>query len=170
MEYAQAMCKDSLPCDENFIRYVGYSYGTGESGDCIRKYYSADTRRTISNKVTELLEGVHPDGKKIVVPDSDICTLMSAIQSTYRPQTGDIHTRYIIPTGRGSNDYVQDMINQVIEAIVSQAKTFYMTEECNRKLTVWTTVLGDFNSEGLRSHSQLKIREDSTPMLFNMNY
>ena len=168
MEYAQSVYNDELPCDDNFTRYVGYSYGDDQSAYCIKKYYSHETRQIISHKVTELLEGVHPQGKKIVVTDSDICKTMSTIQNNYRPSVGDIYSRYIIPSK--PENYVRDMIDQVIEAIVSQAKTQYITEECNRKLTVWTTVLGDFNAEGLRSHSQLKIREDSIPMLFNMNY
>jgi hypothetical protein len=168
MEYAKAMC-DGMPCDSNFTRYVGYTYNN-TTDQCIQKYFSHETREIISHKVTELLQGVHPQGKKILVPDSIICGVMSHIQETYRPEIGDIHTRYVVPSGAGPENYVQNMIDQTIETIVSQAKTQYATEECNRKLTAWTTVLGDFNTEGLRSHSKLKIKEDTIPMLFNMNY
>ena len=170
MEYAQdiAMC-DGMPCDSNFTRFVGYSYDK-RTDYCIKKYFSKQTREIISHKCTELLQGVHPQGKRILIPDPTICEVMSHIQESYRPSTGDIHSRYIVPSGVGPEDYVQNMIDQVIETIVSQVKTQYITEECNRKLTIWTTVLGDFNSEGLRSHAPLKINEDSMPMLFNMNY
>jgi hypothetical protein len=95
---------------------------------------------------------------------------MSAVQDTYRPPTGDIYTRYVIPTGKGPDDYVQNMIDQVIEIIVTQAKTHYAVDESNRKLTVWNTILGDFNPVGIQSHSFIKINENKAPMLFNMNY
>ena len=43
--------------------------------------------------------------------------------------------------------------------------------EANKKLTIWNTVYGDFNKEGLRGHSQIKIREKHPQyMAFNMNY
>jgi hypothetical protein len=169
MEYAKPLCKGGpLPCNDNFTRYVGYSYGNDDG--CIQKFYSQETVEIISHKVSELLQGVHPEGKKLIVPNKIICGMMSAVQDTYRPPTGDIYSRYIIPSGKGASDYVQDMIDQVIEIIVTQAKTHYEMDECNRKLTVWNTVLGDFNPVGLQSHSFIKINEKKAPMLFNMNY
>ena len=166
MEYAQSICGDSI-CDDDFIKYVGYT----EDNACIRKYYSPETRKIISAKITELLEGVHPEGKKIIVGDNVICGMMSSIKDSYRPPTGDIYTRYIVPSGITPQDYVQSMINQVIEVITNTIKTEYAMEECNRNLTVWDTVLGDFNARGLRSHSQIKVREKKIPSaLFFMNY
>ena len=44
-------------------------------------------------------------------------------------------------------------------------------EENNRKLTIWTTVYGDFNQHGLQQHSKIKVRNKRpNPMEFNMNY
>jgi len=75
-----------------------------------------------------------------------------------------------VPTGDNSG-YLQDMIQQTIEIITSEVKNNLEMEENNRKLTVWTTVLGDFNEQGLRSHPEIKIRQKRpTPMQFNMNY
>jgi hypothetical protein len=44
-------------------------------------------------------------------------------------------------------------------------------DECNSKLSAWTTILGDFNEHGLRRHAPIKLREKRPmPMAFNMNY
>jgi len=55
--------------------------------------------------------------------------------------------------------------------IISQIKNQTEMEEQNKKLTVWSTLLGDFNKEGLRSHPPIKIRRNHPQyMAFNMNY
>ena len=38
-------------------------------------------------------------------------------------------------------------------------ESILIMEENNKKLTIWTTVFGDFNSHGLRSHAPIKLRE-----------
>jgi hypothetical protein len=44
-------------------------------------------------------------------------------------------------------------------------------DDNNSKLTIWTTVLGDFNEHGLQSHPKIKLREKRpAPLQFNMNY
>ena len=165
MEYGTEIC--GLPCDDNYVKHVGYS----ESNGCIQEYYSEGTRRTISNKITELLQGVDPQNRPIIVPDKTICSLMNDIYASFRPATGDIYTRYIIPSGTSTQSYVQSMIDQVIEVIVSNVKNTLEMEENNEKLTIWTTVYGDFNKDGLRQHPPLKIRHKRpAPMQFNMNY
>jgi hypothetical protein len=63
------------------------------------------------------------------------------------------------------------MINQTINLIVNDVKNNLETEENNKKLTIWTTVYGDFNEQGLRSHPPIKIRNKKpASMQFNMNY
>ena len=152
--------------DDNFQRYVGFR----QNNPCIRKYFSPDTVRAISSKVTQLLDGVHPRNRPIMVPDSTICSVMSAIFDGYVPETGDIYGRYNVPTDR-TQSMVAIMIDRVIETITSQIRTEYGTLATNSRLTAWTTVLGDFNSEGLRSHSVIKVRRRRpAPMQFNMNY
>jgi hypothetical protein len=171
MEYATNLCNSGindlantypeLPnqniCDDNFMRYVGWE----ENNFCIREYFSKNTVKTISLKVTELTLGVDPQNRPIVVPDAMICNVMSQIYQAFRPAVGSIYSRYTIPSGEPEN-YVQDMIDQVIEIIVSDIRNNLELEECNSKLTAWTTVLGDFNTKGLRSHSKIKVREKNT--------
>jgi hypothetical protein len=158
-------CTNDSICDDNFMRYVGYD------GDnyCLKRYFSSDTIRTISSKVTELLDGVC--SYRIGVTDRVICHVMSQVYSNFSPNnTGDIYTRYIIPDD-SVNDSVQQMIDYVIEFIVSQKRTEYEMLENNAKLSIWDTVLGSFNKQGLRSHSIIKTRERRPdPMMFNMNY
>ena len=47
----------------------------------------------------------------------------------------------------------------------------YEIEENNKKLTIWSTLYGDFNREGLRAHPPIKIRNRRIDqMSINMNY
>lgn len=152
--------------DLNYTRYVGYS----EDNDAIKAYYNPETVKIISNKVSELTQGVDPLNRKIVVPDRRIYEVMDSIYYSYRPMTGDIYSRYIVPNSQPEN-HVQNMIDQVIEIIVSDIRTNIGMEEYNKKLSVWTTVYGDFNAEGLRQHAPIKVRHKRpAPMQFNMNY
>lgn len=167
MEYATPICA-SGQCDDNYYRYVGWQ----ESNDCIRKYFSPENIQTISAKVTQLLQGVDPMGRPIVVPYKTICHVLSEIFDSYRPPTGDIYGRYNVPTDEPDN-YVQSMIDQTIEIITSDVKNNLEMDENNRKLSIWTTVYGDFNSAGLRQHAPIKVRDKNTNfrgMVSFMNY
>jgi hypothetical protein len=149
--------QDDSVCDDNFMRYVGFK----EDNECIKKYFSKTTVRIISRKVTELTMGVDPQNRPIVVPEKNICSVMSQIYQAFRPAVGSIYSRYIVPTDE-PDSYVQNMIDQVIEIIVSDIRNNLGIEQHNATLTAWTTVLGDFNTQGLRSHSIIKIRERNT--------
>lgn len=163
MEYAQEICSET--CDDNFIKHVGYK----EINECIKEYFSQKNVDKMSNKITELLMGVDPQNRPIIVPDKTICSVMSNIYDNFRPETGDIYSRYTIPNNR-TND-VANMINQVIEIITSDVRNSLGMEECNSKLTKWTTLLGDFNPHGLRSYPPIKIRHKRpNPMQIHMNY
>lgn len=148
------MYPNSNICDNNSMRYVGWK----QSNDCIQKYFSEETVVTISRKVTELTLGVHPSGRPIVVPKDNICSLMSEIYTNYRPAAGDIYSRYTIPTNQPQN-YVQSMIDQVIEVIVSNIRSSVGMDTNNKSLTRWTTVYGSFNAHGLRQTGPIKVRK-----------
>lgn len=164
MEYGISI--DNSSRDLSYVRHVGYQ----ESNDCIRSFFNPSTVKTISSKVTQLLQGVDPYNRPIIVPDKTIANVMDSVYNNFRPETGDMYARYNIP-GNSEDNYIQKMIDETIEIIVSDVKNNIGMEECNRKLSVWTTVLGDFNDKGLRSHPQIKLRKKRpTPMQFNMNY
>jgi hypothetical protein len=157
---------DGTILDDNYLRYVGWS----ENNLCIQEFFSVNTVKTISRKVTELTMGVHPENRPILVPDDRIIEVMNSVQDTYQPPVGDIYTRYIVPSGDELSD-VQRMIDQTIEIIVSFVRNTIEMEENNKKLTAWTTVYGDFNAHQLRQHAPIKVRNKRpNPMEFNMNY
>jgi hypothetical protein len=164
MEYAIPI---NANYDDNYTKFVGYQ----QDNKCIQEYFSQQTVSMISKKVTELLMGVDPRNRPIIVPDRIIANVMDSIYTNFRPATGDIFGRYNVPSGSSTDSYVQSMIDQTIEVIVSDVRNNLEQEESNKKLTVYTTILGSFNEHGLRSHSKIKTRNRRpTPMLFNMNY
>ena len=140
MEHGSKINSGDLMLDQNYTRYIGWE----EVGDSIKDFYSSNTVKTISNKVSELLRGVDHLNRKIVVPDQTVINVMNGIETTYRPETGDIFGRYNVPKS-GPTNHVQVMIDQTIELITSDVRNNLEMEENNKKLTAWTTVYGDFN-------------------------
>ena len=153
-------------CDYNYYRFQLWS----EDNACIQQLYSPTTVNLISQKVSELTKGVDHLNRKIIVPYDTICQVIDGIYQVYRPPRGDIHTRYHIPNMEQDN-VVQSIIDQTIELIVTNIRNEYDINKNNEKLSAWVQVLGDFNTNGLRSHDVLKIKERrANTMQFNMNY
>ena len=155
--------------NQNFIRYSGY---TGQSSGCGEKdFFSPKTVEMISDKVSQLLEGLDPYHRKIIVTNNNITNIMNSVFQNYTPHVGDIHSRYIIPQDTQYSMWLQDMIDRVIEVLVSGVQAQYGMEMTNSKLSIWTTVLGEGNAHGLRMHAPIKLRERRpNPYMFNMNY
>ena len=109
---------DGVILDDNYIKYVGFS----ENNILYKQYFNKETVNKISKKVTELLMGVDPDNRPIIVPDKTIISVMNNIQESYVPPVGDIHSRYIVPSGINSDNYIENMINQTIEVITSDVR------------------------------------------------
>ncbi|MGL5962308.1 MAG: hypothetical protein ACRCZ0_10205 [Cetobacterium sp.] len=150
--------------NSQYSSHVGYQ----NSNSAIEGYFSTDTTKLISSKVTELLRNFYPPG--IIVPCERIAEVMNDIYRAYRPSTGDIMTRYSIPSSENPN-YVDEMINQVIQVIVNDVQNNLLTEQRNSKLDNWVVLMGDFNKWGLRQHAPIHVREKKPKtMLFNMNY
>lgn len=154
--------------DKNFLRYPGYEY---QNLSVQQKLFSNQTMALIQGKCMELLDGVEPTGKRILVQVETIADVMDAVWNTWKQQDiGDIYTIYNIPNGVNTDPYSQ-IIDQVIEYITRYVRDDYGMRIYNSKLTKWTTVLGDFNENGLRSHDVIKVQEKRpNPMEFNMNY
>lgn len=171
MEYGclieQQKIENGRVMDENFYRYVGWSVSQGELD---KRFFSETTVRDISTKLSELLKCLRKDGRPIVVADRVIAHMMSEVFYKNRPQLGDGYFMYNIPAAEPRNDY-ETMKEMVIEMIFNTIKTEYEMDENNRKLTIWTSVLGDFNKHGLRQYTNLKINEKNiNKVRFNMNY
>ena len=163
MEYATNI-SDHIPND-NFVKHVGYS-----SNYCTDKFFSKQNVDTISCKITELLQGVDPHNRPIIVPNKTIHNIMSSVYNNFKPEIGDMYSRFHIENP-GVPNYIQKMIDQTINIIVTDVRNNLEMEEYNKTLSIWTTVRGDFNKHGLRSHPKIKLRERRIqPMMFNMNY
>ena len=155
--------------DNRYQQHVGWDYTNTTSGS--RWLFEPDTIRNISKKISELLEGVHPDGKTIIVTDNVIGNVLSTIASNCAAASiGDIYTRYNIAHDRPIY-YTTEIINRTIETIVSYYKTEYGMIENNKNLSIWNSILGGQNELGLLPHSKIKLREKHPQyMAFNMNY
>lgn len=166
MEYAIGLTGEI--CDNNYQKYVGWE----KFAECSKSFFNHENIRTISMKLTQLLQGVDESGRPIIVPDNTICSVMSQIYENFRPSTMDIYGRYNIPSDEPEN-YAQSMIDQTIEVIYNDVVVNMGMDEYNSKLSIWDTVYGDFNRQGLRQHAPIKIREKNTShrgMVSFMNY
>jgi len=155
------------PCNDQFTKHVGYV-----PTEPMVKWYTKKNIDKISAKISQLLMGVDPQNRKIIVPDKTICSIMSSVYTNFRPETGDIYSRYNIPNNNSGTDYyISRMTDEVINIITTDVKNNLGMEQANSKLSIWTTVLVDFNAHNLRSHAPIKLREKRPqPMMFNLNY
>lgn len=155
--------------DLNQYRYVGWK-GTSQNNPCYGAIFNQKNIRIMSRKITEFLQGVDERNRDIIVPDKNILYVLSSVYNTHRPTVGGIHSRFIIGCESERND-VQKIIDRSIEIIVSQVRSDLLTEQNNKKLTIWNSLLGNFNKEGLRQHAPIKIRKrHPTYMQFHMRY
>jgi hypothetical protein len=167
MEFGELIQKPQLVGSDLNTKFVGFS----DYNSCIKQYFSHETINIISRKLTQLLQGVDPKNRQIIIPDDKIGFVMDSIYQNYRPPTGDIYGRYNVPSGDSTVSYVQDMIDQVIEVIYADVKNNLEMEQYNSKLSAWVQVLGDFNDNQLRSYAPIKTRvRRPNPLEFNMKY
>lgn len=154
----------SSTCDENSMRYVGWQQGNDA------EFFSPDTVEFISQKVSELCEGLDPKNRKIVVPNNTICHIMSSVYHTRNPRVGDIHSNFIMPQEQDVC-IMQTMIDRTIAIIFSNVRSSMRMDQNNKRLTVWDTVLGTSNRHGMVSHSKIKLKNRRPdPMLFMMHF
>lgn len=158
------------PTDFGYQSYVGWEHSSSWNEN-LKYLYSIENLTNLQKIITKSLEGVHPEGKDIIVPVEEIASSLSNIyENANRTQIGDIHSRYIVPQETPRND-CKTINEQTIQAIVSLLRTQFQVEKNNKKLTVWNTLYGDFNKEGLRAYPPIKLRNKHPQyMAFNMNY
>lgn len=146
---------------DNQLKYAAYDI---TQNDYINNYFSQNNVNFISKKVTELLKGLDEYGRDIVVTDRRILEVMNTVYRLYTPAIGFDQRRTV-------EKYISDMIGQCIRRIVDDVSYTIGYAQCQSKKTIWTTVLGDFNAEGLRSHAPIKLRNKRPNSFeFNMNY
>ena len=129
--------------------------------------FSDKNLQYIGDKVSEKMACL---GRPVILTMKTISSAVSTVLNTYQPQLGDIFSIYQIPAENCRND-IWTINEQSIELIYKQLKTEFEIDENNKKLTVWTTILGDFNEHGLRQYSTLRLNHKPINKLrFNMNY
>lgn len=110
--------------------------------------------------------------KPYFVPYPRIKEVMNTIWSNFRPNTGDIATRYTINNENPYRyiNYSADIIRQCIIAIINDITNTVDIARNNHTYSAWNTLSG-VNSKGLRHHSSIKINEKrANPLQFNMNF
>ena len=151
------------------VQFVGYDPYTQPFS--VKNLFSDSTTKYISGEITKFL-GTDIYNRPIEVPDKTIWSVLSGILSSYSGNNTNIMSRYTIPRELGVPNAYQDLVYQTITVIVDQLKTALEMEKNNSQLSIWTTVLGDFNEKGLRSHPPLDSYINNNSRLFqiNMNY
>lgn len=122
---------------EHRLQYVGHEpFMYKDNCD----FFDQTNLDSISAKVTQLLQGVHPEDKRIVVPDTTLNHVMSRVYDD----------------DRGNS---RDMTDHVIAIVVDQIRDEFETIAQNNKLSIWTTQYnGDCDSHGLLRHPKIKLR------------
>lgn len=171
--YSQPLCANSgTLMDDNFQRFVGWSTTRGSLEE---KFFSPETVKFISNQATAGLRCLREDKRPIIVIDEVIAHAMSSVYTGYFygksfEHIGDIYTIFQIPPEEPRDDF-KSLVLLTLNFIISQIRDEYQMQVNNEKLTVWTTLLGDFNEHGLRQYSTLRINNKNiNKVRFNMNY
>jgi hypothetical protein len=156
--------------DTSYQKYVGWGETIANRAD-YDSLWSAKRLQVIQDKITQLLDGVDENGRPIIVPLETIGSVLSEVFQSNRPQVGSIYSRYIQMEPESNRNDIRDIIDRTINIIVSQVKNELLTIQNNQRLTIWNTVYGDFNKEGLRQHAPIKIRKKHPQLMaFQMNY
>ena len=119
MEFGSIIQQPKLVGSDLETKFSGFN----DFNLCLRQFFSQNTIDIISHKITQLLMGVDPQNRPIIVPDKQIGFVMDSVYQAFTPyNAGDLYTRYDIPSGSNTQSYVQNMIDQVIEIIYSDVK------------------------------------------------
>lgn len=156
-DYFQPIGHSTHVCDNRCVEF------------CLNRYFSKKNIDEISKKITEILQGVDNKNRRIIVPDKTINSIMISVYKNFIPEIGDIYSRYI---QYKNQNMMQIMIDEVINIITTDVKTNLGIEQYNSTLTIWTTILGDFNKHKLRSHPELNIKKNTIhdKADFNLRY
>jgi len=154
--------KDNVYID--YFQQTQFVGSNSEDNMYIHEFFSQNVVNFISNKCTQLLDGVDEKGREIIVPDKRIFEVMNTVYSSYNYPMGFDATI-------SKEKYIQNMIGDTIARIVYDVKNTLQYEQCTNKYTIWTSVYGDFNKEKLRQHAPIKILKNRpNSFQFNMKY
>lgn len=149
----------------------GSGYAAFAPTEAYGDLFSENTFSFIAKQVMDITKNSYL-GRPYLVPNPRIKEVMDSIWSNFRPNTGDIVTRYAINNENQYRyiNYSADIIKQVIEVIVNDIMNYVDITKNNNTFSVWNTLSGA-NSRGLRHHAPIKINEKrANPLQFNMNF
>lgn len=156
--------------DTRFITHVGWD-NDSHSNHLVNFLLSEKNLKKLQLKIANLLEGVHPENKRMIVSLKDIASIMHPIID----QTNIKNAGYIQSTRFGNGlskiDFTDIVNDETITTIVNKLKADYGIENHRNNLSIWSTLYGEHNKEGLRAHAPIKKREKHPQyMAFNMKY
>jgi|UniRef100_A0A6C0KGU9 hypothetical protein len=151
-------------------QYVGWNT-ISDWNPLTQKLFTKTTVNMIAQKVADYLTGVDANGRRIIPSERVVISALFGIFKEHVPRTGDIYGKFLVVDDSKRNDYAY-IVDKTISLLVQGIRDDLGMAEQNQKLTIWTTVLGDFNEHGLRQHPPLKINNGKRPdpMLFHMRY
>lgn len=126
-----------------------YPIFTGVNSNTYLQLFSDSSVDWMSFQITKRLEGVHPDGKNIVVPKE---TILSVCDSFYQ----------------GTQLTVEMLQEMVVMFIVEQIRNDYQVTKQNDSLSIWVTKY-DLES-GLKRFNGIKLNEKKRAPYFYWNY
>lgn len=135
--------------------YIYSFYNPAYEWNCDKKYSSLISDRNIrmiSDKITELLQGVHPEGKSIKVPYETIRHVISSRFKLF--QSFDI----------------SKINDETVSFIVGYISSEFQSIKTNQNYSAWTTLLGSQNDHGLMPVPQLKLKERRPNAIMMWNY
>ena len=141
--------------DTRNLQYIGWEVSAKGQGG-YEVLFSQQNVDFLFKTIHSLLQ---ERGYNMVITPQVLSGVMSQVARTNDPVIGDIFTRYAIPPARDRDDLGQlntRIVNTIVNTIVDEMEN----TKHNESLSAWSTVLGDFNREGLRSHDILKTKEN----------
>lgn len=166
--------RDQVPNETNLLRHPGWD--TTLTSKCLPGYdilFSTRTFEYIRCQLKELLKDI--DTRPIHVADNVIQNVLENLFVHNRPQAiGDIYSRFHM-VGKDLDCQrafdVNKMVQSTIEVIYNYIKNEHDMAECNKNMTTWNALYGEYNDQGLRAHPPIKtLKKRPMPMQFEMRY
>lgn len=97
-------------------------------------------------------------GVPFLVPNERIKEVLDSVWYYFRPNTGDIATRYTInnETPYRYSNYGADMVKQATSIIYNDIVNYHEIQKNNSQFSAWNTLSG-VNERGLRSFAPIKL-------------
>jgi hypothetical protein len=148
-------------------QYIGWSTIT-EWAPLPREVFTKRTVKIIQEKVYEyLLKSI---SKKIIPSERIVIIALYGVFENHIPRTGDIYGRYLVVDETQRDDYGY-IVDKTISLLITGIETDIGMQDANSKLSIWNSILGDFNENGLRQFPPIKLRERGPDrFLFHMRY